>query len=67
LFLFREFLPQTQAGILIRISWYKTDEEYGFAIADAMRVEYEMIASAGFLVHVDDPWLAARWESAGIK
>ncbi len=47
--------------------FYKTDEEYVFAIADAMKVEYELIASAGFLVHVDDPWLAARWESAGIK
>jgi 5-methyltetrahydropteroyltriglutamate--homocysteine methyltransferase len=31
-----------------------------------MRVEYEMIANAGFLVQVDDAWLAALWERIGI-
>ena len=29
-----------------------------FALAEAMRVEYEGIASAGFMVQVDDAWLA---------
>ena len=37
-----------------------------FAFADAMRVEYETIANAGFLVQVDDAWLAALWERIGI-
>jgi 5-methyltetrahydropteroyltriglutamate--homocysteine methyltransferase len=36
---------------------YATDEEFLFAIADAMRVEYERILDAGFLLQVDDPLL----------
>jgi 5-methyltetrahydropteroyltriglutamate--homocysteine methyltransferase len=47
-------------------TYYKTTEEFLFAFADAMRVEYEMIANAGFLVQVDDAWLAALWERIGI-
>jgi len=30
-------------------------------------VEYEMIAKAGFLVQVDDAWLAALWDRIGLK
>ena len=47
--------------------FYRNEEEFVFAIADAMKTEYEMIAAAGFIVHVDDPWLAALWESLGLK
>ena len=39
--------------------YYKSDEDYLFALADAMRVEYEAITNAGFIVQVDDAWLAA--------
>ncbi len=46
--------------------YYKTQEEYVFAIAEAMRVEYEMIAGSGFLLQVDDAWLAALWDRIGI-
>ena len=37
---------------------YATDEEHVYAIAEAMQVEYEAIAAAGFQVQVDDAWLA---------
>jgi len=46
--------------------YYKTQEEFVFAIAEAMRVEYEAIANAGLLVQVDDAWLAALWDRIGI-
>jgi len=46
--------------------YYKTDEEFVFGLAEALRVEYEMIARAGFLVQVDDAWLAALWDRIGI-
>jgi 5-methyltetrahydropteroyltriglutamate--homocysteine methyltransferase len=46
--------------------YYNTTEEFLFALADAMRVEYETIVNAGFLVQVDDAWLAALWERIGI-
>ena len=36
---------------------YKTAEEFLFAIADALRVEYQAIVDAGFLLQIDDPLL----------
>ncbi len=46
--------------------YYKSDKEFVYALADALRVEYETIASAGFLVQVDDAWTAALWDRIGI-
>ncbi len=37
--------------------YYQTDEEFLFAIADALRVEYRAIVDAGFLLQIDDPLL----------
>jgi 5-methyltetrahydropteroyltriglutamate--homocysteine methyltransferase len=45
---------------------YKSTEDFVFAIAEALRVEYEMIAKAGFTLQVDDAWLAALWDRIGI-
>ena len=47
--------------------YYKSEEEYVFAIADAMRVEYEMVANAGLIVQIDDAWLPALWDRIGIQ
>ena len=44
--------------------FYKTQEEYVFAIAEAMRFEYEAIAAAGATVQVDCPDLAMGRHSA---
>ena len=43
---------------------YASDEEYVFAIAEAMRHEYEAIAAAGVTVQVDCPDLAMGRHSA---
>jgi 5-methyltetrahydropteroyltriglutamate--homocysteine methyltransferase len=40
-----------------RNEYYATQEEYVYAIADAMREEYHAIVDAGFLLQVDDPRL----------
>src|SRR5205814_8353414 len=45
---------------------YRSDEEFVYAIAEAMRVEYETITNAGFLLQVDDAWLPALWDRIGI-
>jgi 5-methyltetrahydropteroyltriglutamate--homocysteine methyltransferase len=37
--------------------YYPTEEAYLYAIADAMREEYNAIVAAGFLLQVDDPRL----------
>jgi 5-methyltetrahydropteroyltriglutamate--homocysteine methyltransferase len=44
-----------------RNRYYKTDEEYLFAIADAMREEYRAIVDAGLLLQIDDPYLASYY------
>jgi len=44
-------------------AYYKTDEEYLFAIADAMHEEYRAIVDAGLLVQIDDPHLATHYVS----
>jgi 5-methyltetrahydropteroyltriglutamate--homocysteine methyltransferase len=41
--------------------YYNTSEEYAYAIADAMSVEYKAIADAGFLVQIDDPQLVMQY------
>lgn len=44
-----------------RNAYYKTQEEYLFAIAEAMREEYRAIVDAGFLLQIDDPRLVTYW------
>jgi 5-methyltetrahydropteroyltriglutamate--homocysteine methyltransferase len=44
-----------------RNDYYRTAEEYLFAIADAMREEYKAIVAAGFLVQIDDPQLVTHY------
>jgi 5-methyltetrahydropteroyltriglutamate--homocysteine methyltransferase len=46
--------------------FYNSEEEYIYALAEAMRTEYEAIAAAGFLLQVDDAWLVALWDRIGI-
>jgi 5-methyltetrahydropteroyltriglutamate--homocysteine methyltransferase len=50
-----------------RNDYYKTDEEYLFAIADSLAVEYRAIVEAGFILQVDDAWLPALWDRIGIE
>jgi 5-methyltetrahydropteroyltriglutamate--homocysteine methyltransferase len=54
------FLPAaTPGGITGRGNeYYRTDEDFIFAVADAMKVEYEAIVEAGFLVQLDAPHMA---------
>jgi 5-methyltetrahydropteroyltriglutamate--homocysteine methyltransferase len=41
--------------------FYKTDEEYNFALADALREEYRAIVEAGLVLQIDDPQLASHY------
>jgi 5-methyltetrahydropteroyltriglutamate--homocysteine methyltransferase len=41
--------------------YYKSDDEYLFAIADAMHEEYKAIVDAGLLLQIDDPALVTRY------
>ena len=44
-------------------AFYASDEEYLYAIADAMHEEYQAIVDAGFLLQVDDPRLLTYYIS----
>jgi len=41
---------------------YATDEEFVFAIADALREEYRAVTDAGFILQIDDPGVATSWD-----
>jgi 5-methyltetrahydropteroyltriglutamate--homocysteine methyltransferase len=42
--------------------YYATDEEYVFAIAEALKSEYKAIVDAGFILQIDDPGLGETWD-----
>jgi len=55
------FLTAASPGLIslfFRNDYYKNAEEYLYAIAEAMRDEYEAVAAAGFVVQLDCPDLA---------
>src|SRR5262249_2485499 len=41
--------------------FYRTEEEYEGALADALREEYRAIVDAGFIVQIDDPRLVTYY------
>ena len=58
------FLPANTPGTIehwMGNDHYASDEEFVFAIADAMREEYNAIVDAGFLLQIDDPDLPDGW------
>ena len=59
------FLPAVAPGTMehwMKNEYYKTQEEYLFAIAAAMAEEYRAIVDAGFVLQIDDPDLADAWQ-----
>jgi 5-methyltetrahydropteroyltriglutamate--homocysteine methyltransferase len=42
--------------------YYKTDDEFLFACAEAMREEYKAIIDAGLILQIDDPAIAESWD-----
>src|SRR6478736_1131025 len=47
-----------QIARYLKNRYYKSDEEYIYALADAMRREYQAIVEAGFILQLDCPDLA---------
>jgi 5-methyltetrahydropteroyltriglutamate--homocysteine methyltransferase len=58
---FMPAISPASAADWLRHGYYKSDEEYLFAIAEALREEYEAIVRAGFLLQIDDPQLVTYW------
>ncbi len=59
------FITSVAPGSVARVvnRHYKTDEEFLFACADAMREEYKAIVDAGLVLQLDDPSIAENWDS----
>jgi|SRR5579862_2448807 len=58
------YLPANTPGTIehwMANEYYKSDEEFVFAIADAMHDEYKAIVDAGFQLQIDDPDLPDGW------
>src|SRR5260370_34595617 len=60
------FMTAVAPGSCSRIgnTYYKTDEEFLFACAEAMREEYRAIVDAGIILQLDDPALTENWDIA---
>ena len=59
------FLPAVAPGSIDHWLWnehYPTEEEFVYAIADAMHEEYKAIADAGLTLQIDDPDLFDAWQ-----
>ena len=58
------FMTSIAPGSASRIDnrHYKSDEEFLFACADAMRAEYTAIVEAGLILQLDDPAIAENWD-----
>jgi 5-methyltetrahydropteroyltriglutamate--homocysteine methyltransferase len=50
-----------------RNEYYKSEEEFVYAIAEAMRVEFETIVKSGVVLQIDDAWLVALWDRLGLS
>jgi 5-methyltetrahydropteroyltriglutamate--homocysteine methyltransferase len=58
------FMTSIAPGSASRIGneYYKTDEEFLYACAEAMREEYTAIVEAGLVLQLDDPAVAENWD-----
>ncbi|HEV7665436.1 MAG TPA: epoxyalkane--coenzyme M transferase, partial [Chloroflexota bacterium] len=64
------FLPVTApASLEVYRSneFYANEKEFLYALADALKEEYEAIARAGLLVQIDDAWTVALWDRIGLQ
>jgi 5-methyltetrahydropteroyltriglutamate--homocysteine methyltransferase len=51
------FMPAVAPSGVGTNEYYRSDEEYLQAVSDALRIEYQAIVDAGFILQIDDPWV----------
>jgi len=56
------FMPAIAPGFWSN-KFYRTDEEFQYALAEALRVEYLAIVDAGFILQIDDPSLTRLYRT----
>jgi 5-methyltetrahydropteroyltriglutamate--homocysteine methyltransferase len=56
------FVPTSAPFTIVPNEYYRSDEEYQEAYAEAVREEYQAIIAAGLLVQIDFPHLVSSWD-----
>lgn len=52
------FMPSVAPSGVGNNAYYKSDEEFLYAVGEALRTEYLAVVEAGFLLQIDDPFLS---------
>jgi len=61
------FMPALAPSGVGSNEYYRTEEEYLHAVAEAMHTEYQAIVDAGFLVQIDDPFLTDIYSDTSLS
>jgi 5-methyltetrahydropteroyltriglutamate--homocysteine methyltransferase len=60
------FMPSVAPSGAGSNDYYKSDEEFFFAVADAMREEYKAIVDAGLYLQIDDPFMTDNFSDPAL-
>jgi 5-methyltetrahydropteroyltriglutamate--homocysteine methyltransferase len=61
------FMPAVAPSGVGKNQFYGTQEEYMFAVAEALSSEYRAIVDAGFLLQIDDPFLTELYSYSSLS
>src|SRR5580704_4920154 len=61
------FMPAVAPSGVGKNDYYRTEEEYLHAVAEALRTEYLAIVDAGFLLQIDDPFLTELYSYSALS
>jgi 5-methyltetrahydropteroyltriglutamate--homocysteine methyltransferase len=60
------FMPAVAPSGVGGNEYYRSEEEFIFAVAAALRTEYRAIVDAGFLLQIDDPFITDTFVDPGL-
>ena len=60
------FMPSVAPSGAGTNEYYKSDEEFFFAVAEAMRTEYKAIVEAGLYLQIDDPFMTDNFSDPAL-
>jgi len=61
------FMPAVAPSGVGTNEYYQNEEDYLYAVAEALRTEYLAIVDAGFLVQIDDPFLTDVFSDSSLS
>lgn len=59
---FMTVISPNQVAMYYENQYYKSEEEYSIAIADALREEYRNLVDAGIVIQIDDPRMVTHYD-----